>query len=81
LKRCCQRILDVRTSAHRPVVQTGQSSVCCASGFIRNRKPSKQWSWHSIIGRSLWARYTDVDPSIWTKPPTYLFRYLRFQRA
>jgi hypothetical protein len=27
LKSCCQLILDVRTSAHRPVVQTGQFSV------------------------------------------------------
>jgi hypothetical protein len=34
LKSNCLLILDVRTSAHRPVVQTGQSSVCCASGFI-----------------------------------------------
>jgi len=30
---------------------------------------------------ALGSWYTDVDPSIWTKPPTYLFRYSRFQRA
>ena len=44
LKSCFQLILDVRTSAHRPVVQTGQSSVCCASGFhkkTRNRTNSE----------------------------------------
>ncbi|MFV2002487.1 MAG: hypothetical protein ACC619_05850, partial [Paracoccaceae bacterium] len=30
LKSDCSLVLDVRTSAHRPVVQTGQFSVCCA---------------------------------------------------
>jgi len=35
LKSCCQLILDVRTSAHRPVVQTGQFLSVVLLVFIR----------------------------------------------
>jgi hypothetical protein len=42
LKSCYQLILDVRTSAHRTVVQTVQSLFVVLRVSLGNRKPSKQ---------------------------------------
>ena len=84
LKSCYQLILDVRTSAHRflPLLKTGTVSVCCASGFIRNRKPPNSEADTPSSDRSPRSvRYANVRQSISTKPPTYLFRYHQFQRA
>ena len=64
LKSCCQLILDVRTSAHRPGVQPGQFLSVCASGLLRNRK-SIQTVKLTLHHRAetLRARYAGIDPS------------------
>jgi hypothetical protein len=69
LKSVCTLILDVRTPAHRPGVQPGQFSVCCASGFhkkTRNRPNSEADTGHrvlSLLTRPYQRDIQEVDPS------------------
>jgi len=51
LKRDCSRILDVRTSAHRPGLRRGSLCLSC-SGFIGNRKPPSSEADLPSSGRS-----------------------------
>ena len=58
-------------------------SVCCASvtKVTRSRQTVKLTPYHRRPEGHLKARYTDVDPSNRTKPPTYLFSYQSCQTA
>jgi len=74
--------LDVRTSAHRPF-RLGTDSLCLLCFGFHQKPKAVQTVKLTLHHRAetLRARYTDVDPSNWTKPPAYLFRNQQFQRA
>ena len=81
LKRCYQRILDVRTSAHHLIDPAGSiKTVCCISNQSY-RKPTNSEAVLYYRAKTLRARYAKADPSIRTKLPAYLFSVLSMSNS
>jgi len=74
LKSCYQLILDVRTSAHHfRFCSKTEKTVCCASVPKDTESRPNSEADTTSSGKALVALICEVDPSIWTKLPTYLF--------